>query len=120
MLREVAMRFEKIGWLTVAIWMCGSTLAQAESRHNKSESVREKEEKADTKNLRTYVKIKAYAEEKYRTDPAFRDDVDNAYTELLRQHTEEAYERNISRSSRMWTVQEDQFRLHTGLYDSPL
>jgi len=84
------MRLEKIGWFIVAIWLCASTLAQAESRHNKSESVREKEEKADMKNLRTYVKMKAYSEERYRTDPAFRDDVDNAYTEVLRQHTEAA------------------------------
>jgi predicted Zn-dependent protease len=87
---------------------------------DKSEEMRQREEKRDAKNLRAYEKIKTYSHNKYETDPDFRDEVDDAYTELLRQHTDEAYERNINHNSRIWAVHEDRFRLHSGLYDNLL
>jgi len=119
---EVLLKLVRIASFTSVIGFLGVTCTYAADRHSrdKGEAVREKQEKADIKNFETFVKMNAFSQEKYGADANFRDDVDDAYSDLLRQHTEMAYERNISRSSRMWAVQEDRFRLHTGLYDHPL
>jgi len=116
------MKLVTIASFTSVIGFLGVTCTYAADRHSrdKGEAVREKQEKADIKNFETYVKMNAFSQEKYGADANSRDDVDDAYSDLLRQHREMAYERNISRSSRMWAVQEDRFRLHTGLYDHPL
>jgi len=87
---------------------------------DKTEELKQKEEKRDAKNLRAYEKIKTYSHNKYDTDPDFRDEVDDAYNELLRDHTNEAYDRNIHHYSLIWAVHEDRFRLHHGLYDNLL
>src|SRR4051794_4323853 len=87
---------------------------------DKTEELKQKEEKRDAKNLRAYEKIKTYSHNKYDTDPDFRDEVEDAYNELLRDHTNEAYDRNIHHYSLIWAVHEDRFRLHHGLYDNLL
>jgi predicted Zn-dependent protease len=46
--------------------------------------------------------------------------VDQAYTDLLRQHMSEAYNHNVERGSHIRAVHEDRFREHTGLYDNLL
>src|SRR5690242_18656019 len=91
-------------------WISVCSLAQAQFHipgkdkdkdkdKDKAEILREKEEKRDARNLRTYEKIQAYSQNKYETDPDFRDEVDQSFTELLRQHSEQAFEKNISRGS---------------------
>jgi predicted Zn-dependent protease len=87
---------------------------------DKAEVLKEKEEKRDAKNLRTYEKIQTYSQNKYETDPDFRDEVDQAYSELLRQHASEAYQRNKNRGSHILAIHEDRFREHVDLYDNLL
>jgi predicted Zn-dependent protease len=87
---------------------------------DKSESLREKQQKSEEKNLRIYDKIKNYSHDKYESDPNFRDEVDQAYLDKLREHMGEAHDRNIERSSYIRIVHEDRFREHTGLYDNLL
>lgn len=87
---------------------------------DKEASMKEREEKRDAKNTRTYEKVKTYAQEKYASDPDFRDEVDEGYAEVLRLHNEQAFDRNIHRKSTVYAVHEDRFRLHEGLYDNLL
>jgi hypothetical protein len=81
-----------------------------------------KEEDRDTKNLRSYEKIKAYSLEKYASDPDFHDEVDAAYADLLRDHKQFAFEKNTHRGSKVYAVNEDRFRMNDQheLYDNLL
>lgn len=87
---------------------------------DKEAALKEKEEKRDSKNQRIYDKVKAYAQNKYDTDPDFRDEVEEGYSNLLRDHKEIAWTHNINRGSKIYAVHEDRFRLHEQLYDNLL
>jgi predicted Zn-dependent protease len=87
---------------------------------DKSEVLREREQKREEKNLRTYDKIKTYSHEKYESDPDFRDQVNEGYRDVLRDHMAEARKNNVQRGSYILSVHEDRFRVHTGLYDNLL
>ena len=78
----------------------------------------EKERKRDAKNLGRYDKLKEYSTTKYKGDPDFKDEVDERYEELLRDHAELAYKKNTTMTSYMKTVNEDNWRMHIGLYDN--
>ena len=80
----------------------------------------EKERKRDAKNLGRYDKLKEYSTTKYKGDPDFKDDVDERFEELLRDHAELAYKKNTTMTSYMKTVNEDNWRMHVGLYDNLL
>lgn len=95
-------------------------LGKEKDSKEKSEILREKQEKADEKNARTYEKVKAYSRDKYDSDPEFKDQVDKAYDDLLREHMNEAFDNNMNRGSRIVAVHEDRVRVHTGLYDNLL
>lgn len=81
---------------------------------------KEREKKADEKNLHRFEKLKRYAKEKSETDPDFRDQVEQSYEELMREHSQRAYDRNVSRRSYIKIVHEDSWRMHEGLYDNLL
>jgi len=70
------------------------------------------------KNQLRYEALKQYATDKYQKDLNFRDDVDQAYEEVMRQHSQRAYDRNTSVSSYIATVREDRWRIHENLYDN--
>ena len=82
----------------------------------------EKEEKRDAKNMKSYEKIKTYSLDKYASDPDFRDEVDQAYADLLREHKDLAFEKNTHRGSKVYAVNEDRFRMNDQreLYDNLL
>lgn len=88
----------------------------------KKKDADQKEKEKDAKNLRAYEKIKTYAEDKYASDPDFRDDVEQSYAELLRDHVAIAFERNTHRESKIYAVNEDRFRMSDQgeLYDNLL
>jgi len=98
------------------------TVIQAEpsDKKTKEEKQVEKEKKSDEKNAARYEKIKEFALNKYKTDTEFRDGVDRAFDEQMRKHSEEAYARNVGRTSKMRTVHEDTWREHHTLYDNLL
>lgn len=70
------------------------------------------------KNQLRYEALKQYATDKYQKDLNFRDEVDNAYEQLMREHSQRAYDRNTSISSYVATVREDRWRVHQNLYDN--
>jgi predicted Zn-dependent protease len=70
------------------------------------------------KNQLRYEALKQYAADKYQKDLNFRDEVDNAYEQLMREHSQRAYDRNTSISSYVATVREDRWRVHQNLYDN--
>ncbi len=77
-----------------------------------------KERERDAKNLSRYERLKEYSLNKFQTDPDFREEVEQSYENLLRDHSERAYAKNISRDSFMRTVHEDNWRVHVNLYDN--
>ena len=70
------------------------------------------------KNALRYEVLKQYAMDKYQKDLNFRDDVDQAYEQVMREHSQRAYDRNTSVSSYIATVREDRWRIHQNLYDN--
>jgi hypothetical protein len=70
------------------------------------------------KNQLRYEVLKQYSTDKYQKDLNFRDDVDQAYEDLMREHSQRAYDRNTSVSSYIATVREDRWRIHQNLYDN--
>jgi predicted Zn-dependent protease len=80
----------------------------------------DKEKKAEAKNQMRYDKLKEYSLDKYQNDPDFRDEVEEAYADLMREHTDRAYEKNTHRASFIMTVHEDNWRMHVNLYDNLL
>jgi len=86
----------------------------------KQQKVEERERKATAKNVERYEKLKTFTLDKYANDPDFREEVDEAYEELMRDHTQRAYEKNIHRNSYLRTVHEDTWRVHEHLYDNLL
>lgn len=89
-----------------------------ESKEEKDRKQKEKEQAAINKNESRYLKLKNYSVNKYQSDVEFRDDVDSAFENLLRDHSDRAYEKNIGRGSYIRTVHEDNWREHVNLYDN--
>src|SRR5262245_26068863 len=78
-------------------------------------SAKEKEEKAEDKNLSRYEKLKQYSLDRYANNPDFREEVDQAYDDLMRKHSERAYLKNTGVSSYIANVCEDRWRVHENL-----
>jgi Zn-dependent protease with chaperone function len=107
----------------MGVFVAGTTPAHAQKKGKDKEAERiEKEEKRDAKNARAYEKVKTYSLDKYESDPDFRDTVDQAYADLLRDHKDLAFEKNTHRGSRIYAVNEDRFRMNDQkeLYDNLL
>jgi predicted Zn-dependent protease len=81
---------------------------------------KEKEKKTDAKNVTRYEKLKQYSKDKYDMEPDFKDDVEEAYQTLMREHGDRAYQKNTQISSRIVSVREDRWRVHENLYDNLL
>ncbi|MGH9671909.1 MAG: M48 family metalloprotease [Bryobacteraceae bacterium] len=77
-----------------------------------------KQQERDARNLSRYEKLKEYSLNRYQSDPDFREEVDQSYGNLLRDHSVRAYEKNITRDSFIRTVHEDNWRVHVNLYDN--
>src|SRR2546422_8220223 len=86
----------------------------------KESKEKERDKKAEAKNVAKYEKLKQYSKDKYDADADFKDDVEEAYGELMRQHGDRAYLKNTQISSRIVSVREDRWRVHENLYDNLL
>ena len=85
------------------------------------EKLREKEKAKSEKDARRYDKLKAYSLNLYQTDLEFRDQVEDDFDEVQRQHSEEAFDRNVAPPARPRVVHDgDRLRLQPGLYDNKL
>ncbi len=98
--------------------MLAANAGLAADKKSKEEKQTEKDKKSDEKNEARYEKVKEFALNKYKTDTEFRDAVDRLHDEKMRQHSEEAYRTNLGRTSRLVTVNEDTWRMHSALYDN--
>ncbi|MGQ9918486.1 MAG: M48 family metalloprotease [Bryobacteraceae bacterium] len=85
---------------------------------DQKEKRRQQEVKAAERQERLYEKLKQFALKLYDTDIDFREAVDRDYENVMRQHSDMAFETNISRKSVTIAVQEDRFRRHFHLYDN--
>jgi len=77
-----------------------------------------REQKKDEKNVANYDQLKQYSIDKYKNDADFQDDVNQRFEDVMRQHSDRAYEKNTQRKSRMWMIHEDNWRVHEQLYDN--
>jgi peptidase M48-like protein len=92
-----------------------------ENKEEKKQAKREEKlRKSTAKNRQRYEKLKAFSSDRYQSDPDFQDDVEEDYEQLMRGHSQRAYQKNLSRKSRIVTIHEDNWRMHAGLYDNLL
>ncbi len=71
-----------------------------------------KRQPTEEREARQRAKVEALAQELYATDPDFKDTVDEHYHEVLREHSERAYQINTATPSAMVVIREDRFRRH--------
>lgn len=92
-----------------------------ESKDKKEEERKRKEEKARANEARKYQTLTEFAEDLYASDIEFRDQVDDAYLDLQRQHAWQAYQINVSRRKEVLaTENEGEFlELRRALYENP-
>lgn len=97
-------------------------LREAEEKQKRQEDERKKkEEKARLTEAKKYQTLNDFATDLYASDPDFRDQVDDTYLELQRQHADQAYLINISRPQE-YLLTENQgevLKLRRALYDNP-
>jgi hypothetical protein len=104
--------------LVVALMTPGITWAEGSDKKTKEEKLEEKEKHNEEKTAASYEKVKEFSLNKYKTDPVFRDRVDADFEDVMRQHSQEAFDNNVNRKSELVTVAEDTWRRHFRLYDN--
>jgi predicted Zn-dependent protease len=91
------------------------------NKGNDDAKLRESQKAKAEKDSRRYDKLKAFSLNLYQTDADFREDVDADYDEVQRQHSIQAFEKNVAPPARPTVVHDgDRLRLQTGLYDNKL
>lgn len=73
-----------------------------------------------TKQERKYQEIKRFSVDKYNKDQEFRDQVDDAYTRLLRGHSDHAFDINTRNPNTQLRRDGDAVKILYALYDNPL
>lgn len=93
---------------------------KAEEQRKKEEGKRRKEEEKVDKSVRKYEETLAKATEKYNKDKEFKEDVDNQYRILQREHTRIAFEVNTLDSNDYLTTNSGEKlpRNNDSLYDN--
>src|SRR4051812_17245783 len=95
--------------------------AHASEKKTKEEKLEEKEKSQEEKIAVSYDKVKEFSLNKYKTDPAFRDRVDEEFENMMRRDSSEAFSINTGEPrSKLVSVAEDTWRQHQGLYDNLL
>ncbi|MDT5059996.1 MAG: hypothetical protein QOH63_455 [Acidobacteriota bacterium] len=91
----------------------------------KDEKNKDEKPKSDapklSKDEREYQKIRKFSQDRYNSNADFRDEVDEAYRQKQREHSEYAYLINIrDPSEELKTVSGDKVKIQDTLYDNPL
>ena len=95
--------------------------AQNNKGRNDDAKLREREKTKAERDARRYEKLKAFALNMYQTDPDFREEVDERFDQVQRDHSIKAFENNIATPARPTVVHDgDRLRLQTGLYDNKM
>jgi hypothetical protein len=71
--------------------------AQNNKGKNDDAKLREREKTRAERDARRYEKLKAFALNLYQTDPEFREEVDERFDQVQREHSEKAYHNNVAR-----------------------
>jgi hypothetical protein len=107
--------------LTVLMILGCAAPAFAQANRKEDPKLREKEKARAEKDARRYDKLRAFSLNLYQTDIDFRDEVDEHYDEVQRQHSGDAFDMNVAPPARPTVVHDgDRLRLHNGLYDNKL
>lgn len=101
--------------------------AQKEEKKDDKKDKKKTEASADdnkpkaTKQEREYQKIKQFSVERYQKNPEFRDEVDEAYRQKQREHSEYAYNINtLDQQDEHVMRNGDKLKIQEQLYDNPL
>ena len=99
-------------------------IAQDTAPPNKKEdkkSAKQETDKKQAKQEREYQKIKEFSENLYNTDTSFRDEVEAAYRQKQKEHSEYAYFTNtLDSHDEQITRTGDRLKVDDTLYDNPL
>ncbi|HEV7374833.1 MAG TPA: M48 family metalloprotease [Pyrinomonadaceae bacterium] len=105
----------------------GQSKEESQDKKQKSKDDKSKDEKpkADTpkvsKEEREYQKIRKFSQERYNSNADFRDEVDEAYRQKQREHSEYAYLINTrDADDELTTRTGDKVKIEDTLYDNPL
>lgn len=91
---------------------------KSEKKQKEEERRRQQEQKASARQERQYEKLKQFALQLYDNELDFREAVDRDYENVMREHSEMAFNTNLSRRAVTVAIQEDRFRRHFYLYDN--
>jgi predicted Zn-dependent protease len=121
-----------IALLTLLFNLPLSVLAQAQSSSaqekkdkkkddNKKDDNKSQDDKKATKQERRYQEIKQFSEERFRTNPEFRDEVNVAYRQMQREHSEYAFRINTRDADDEQVMRTgDKLKIEDTLYDNPM
>lgn len=88
---------------------------------NDDAKLREKEKARSERDARRYEKFKTFSVNLYQTDLEFHDDVDDHFDQVQREHSAQAFDKNVAPPARPTLVHDgDRLRLQTGLYDNKM
>lgn len=107
--------------MTVVLTALFALPVHAQNTKGKSDDakLREREKAKAERDARRYERLKAFALNLYQTDPEFRDEVDDRFDQVQRDHSIKAFENNVATPARPTVVHDgDRLRLQTGLYDN--
>lgn len=103
----------------------GQSQAKGEGQEKKEKKKEEKPKAEATPKLskdeREYQKIKKFSQERYNSNAEFREEVEEAYRQKQREHSEYAYLINIrDAADELTTRTGDKVKIEDTLYDNPL
>ncbi len=94
---------------------------QEKPKKDAKETKENKEAARAAKQEREYQKIKKFSDEQYASNADFRNEVDETYKQLQREHSEYAFDINTRDSDDAQIVRtEDKLKISDTLYDNPL
>ncbi len=97
-------------------------LRERKEKEEKKEAERnQKEDKTKAKTAREYDKLRTFAEDLYRNDSEYRDEVDQEYLDLKSHHAVQAYRINTTRTRELIAPETEDVKLEIRrvLYDNP-
>ncbi|MDT5157074.1 MAG: beta-barrel assembly-enhancing protease [Acidobacteriota bacterium] len=98
-----------------------TALRQKDDKKKDDKSAAQKAAPPQTKQEREYQKIKQFSQKRYSENPEFRDEVDDAFRQKQREHSEYAFNINTLDQDRDQIIRTaDRMRILDTLYDNPL
>ncbi|MDT7778525.1 MAG: beta-barrel assembly-enhancing protease [Acidobacteriota bacterium] len=98
-----------------------TALRQKDDKKKDDKSAAQKAAPPQSKQEREYQKIKQFSQKRYSENPEFRDEVDDAFRQKQREHSEYAFNINTLDQDRDQIIRTaDRMRILDTLYDNPL